>query len=299
MTLNPVHSMRPPDLRFVDVARALESEAVEGGRPLNEFSLAPLDPEGTEEQTVLGRPVDDAEETTERIEAVARYVGYAGTAFRERGLVYPFRASSRGDSLEVLPEYRDLAHLCAELSRMVSSGGSIAKEFETRAFRALHSHVSGWAIQVGSPRVGGDGPGTAVKRFRAKLSSNEFGSYSRAQYPPSGDLGADGFLVMGRAWRGPVLYFQAKNTFFDFQDYPPEFARIPSVLEDWFGSKLSQTRHVVPVLALNSVLTSGSKDEAFVCRGDSGVHILDAVDILCAEKIGSDIEMRRAECVEL
>lgn len=290
----------PPSLAFVAIARQLEIEAVEGGRPLNEFSLAPHEAAADEEHSILGRPVDDTEETAERIDAVTRYVPYAQRAFKERGLTYPFRASAQGDALAVLPGLKRLALACAQLGSYVSVGGAVAKEFERRGLRALHALTSGWAACVGSPRASGSGPRAAVKKFRSLLARSELGTFERDSYPTSGDLGADGFLVAGRTWGGPVFYFQAKNSFFDFRDYPPEFARLPQVLEDWFGKKLNQTRRIVPVLGLNSVLTSQAKDQAYVNRGEGfGVHIFDVVDILAAEYGDPSSELRRSICLEL
>src|SRR5262245_9152432 len=55
-------AMNALDLSFVESARALEVDAMEGGRPLNEFTIDPQTSINEEEVPVLGRSVDDAEE---------------------------------------------------------------------------------------------------------------------------------------------------------------------------------------------------------------------------------------------
>jgi hypothetical protein len=91
--------MRHLDLSFIDSARALEVESVEGGRSQNEFTFDPGTGGNDEEVPVLGRSVDDAEETEERVSLIRQFLGYARSAYEQRGLIYPFQTSAGGDSL--------------------------------------------------------------------------------------------------------------------------------------------------------------------------------------------------------
>jgi hypothetical protein len=287
-----------PDLAFIETARQLEVEAVEGGRTLAEFTSAPGNGSaGIDEAPILGRAVDGIEETGNRCEAVRKYLEYARRAFDERCLAYPFDAARSGDALVVLAGQEKLAKAVAELSSLSGRGDCAAKNFEVRAFTALHALVGGWAICVGAPRKDRSGPKKAIGGFRKNLLRHEKGPFE-PKYAPNGDHGADGFVVLGRTWGGPLVFFQCKNTSFSIKKYPEELARIPSVVQDWFGKNLSQHRRVVPVLAMNTVLTLEMKDLAFQERGqEAGVHIIDAVDILGAEFADSAHPHRRSECV--
>ena len=287
-----------PDLSFIDTGRELEVEAVEGGRTLAEFTVAPgNDTAGIDDEPIHWRAVDDVVEIGDRCKAVPNYLEYARQAFGERCLVYPFDAAQSGDALVVLAGQEKLAKAVAQLSSMSGRCNRAAKEFEVRAFTTLHALVGGWGICVGAPRKNGSGPKKAIAGFREKLLRLEKGSFE-PNYATYGDHGADGFVVLGRTWGGPLVFFQCKNTSFGIKKYPEEFGRIPSVVQDWFGKNLSQHRRVVPVLAMNTVLTSAIKDLAFEARGqEAGVHIIDAVDILGAEFADSDHPHRRSECV--
>ena len=89
---------------------------------------------------------------------------------------------------------------------------------------------------------------------------------SRLDFARSGDHGADGFIILGRGWGGPIVFFQAKNTNFNLKDPPEEFSRIPEVLQDWFGRRWNQHRAIIPVLAVNSVLTLEMKADIYQAR---------------------------------
>jgi len=286
-----------PDLSFIQTARALEVEAVEGGRVLSEFSLDPDAAANSEEARVLGRAVDDIDEIEERARALQEYVGHARRAFEQRGLTYPFDMSSAGDSLDVLPGHKPMALQVAELSGIVSQGLPVAKDFEKRAFRALQGLVGGWGVCVGAPRDDGRGPEDGIRRFRGLLQPWEFGQDWPAAFPASGDNGADGFIVLGRGWGGPVFFFQSKNTSFSLKSFPEEFARMPEVLDDWFGKRLNQRRTVVPVCGLNTVLTVELKERIAEARGPLAGHIVDAVDILGVEVGTVDHPLRLPGCM--
>ncbi len=289
--------MSLPDLSFVQDARQVEVETIEGGKPLHEFSLDPHLSDDEEEIPLFGRSVDDAEETATRVQALRQYIEHARTAYRQRGLVYPFQIASGGDSLEVLPGYRGLARKTAELSSMTGIGRRIAKDFEEKAFRALHTLTGGSAFCVGAPRRNRQGPKLTIQEFRRRLNPWEAGSVL-PNFSRSGDHGADGFLLLGRAWGGPILFYQAKNTNFDLRDFPEEIGRLSRILEDWFGKRYNQLRRVIPVLALNTVLTLELKEEIFLERGEGvGMHLLDAVDILCAEFTKPAHSLRETTCV--
>jgi len=298
------------DLSFVQICRDLEVEAVEGGRQLNEFALSPIrdvEFEGLpdendshyEEVPIHFRAIDDVVETEERINAVRQYLDFASRAYSHRGLVYPFEASSSGDSLLVVKGYEEIAREASRLSRMVGQGQPAAKEFETMAFEALHSMVGGWGVCVGSPRSDHSGPKKAISNFRQMLKKWEKGTFHPDTYPSAGDHGADGFLIVGRGWAGPILFYQAKNTAFDIRSFPEEFCRMSSVFKDWFGKRLDQFRRVVPVLALNTVLPLDIKEDLFEERGESGVHLIDAVDILSARFTEPEHPYRRSVCIAM
>lgn len=100
-----------------------------------------------------------------------------------------------------------------------------------------------------------------------------------------------------RATGGPILFYQAKNSTFDLKEHPEEFGRIPEILHDWFGRRWNQSRCVVPVLATNTVLTLEMKDRIFTARGSAvGTHLIDAVDIVCAEFTDDQHACRRHDC---
>jgi hypothetical protein len=59
-------------------------------------------------------------------------------------------------------------------------------------------------------------------------------------------------------------------------------------------------RHFIPVLALNTVLTIELKEKIYTARGPlTGVHIIDAVDILAAENVAAAHVTLRADCLIL
>jgi len=290
------------DLSFVEEGRTLEVEAFEGGQASAEFTLDPMgwgDPEAEgDDDSVLGRAVDDILETQERLETVPGYLDYARAAFRQRGLGYPFRATAAKDSLEVIPGREEMAAACVALADAVSVGHRVAKDFEERAFRALQRLVGGWGVCVGTPRRDGSGRAAAVKRFRGLLRPWEQGGGEPEDADRGGDYGADGFLLLGRSWGGPILFYQAKNSPFALDVFPEELARIPNVVRPWFGRDVPSTRFV-PVLALNTILTMETKDRIHEERGPVSVHVLDAVDILAAEHGTADETLRRPECIVL
>lgn len=288
-----------PDLSFVETARALEIEAVEGGRALSEFSLSPDLPATEDDARVLGRAIDDVEEMAERIRAVEEYVDFARVAFRERGLIYPFTPTDAGDSLDTLPGHRGTALRVSALSGIVSQGHPVSKEFEKRAFTALQHLVGGWGVCVGAPRDDGHGPERGIRRFRELLEPWETGAEWPAVYAASGDHGADGFVVLGRSWGGPVIFFQSKNSSFSLKNFPEEFARMSDIFLDWFGKRMDHRRTIVPVCAMNTVLTVELKERIAEARGPLRGHMLDAVDIICAEVGSGDHALRLPGCTVL
>lgn len=294
------------DLSFVDLGREAEVEVVDTGRSLCEFTLAPGPTSLTaeigegEEDAVHGRPVDDVLDADERLRDLPRYVAMAQIAFQERGLVYPFEVSASHDGLTIKRGEGALAVKVADLSRIVRQGIPTAARFEKRAFRAAQKWIGGWGMCVGAPReTRGIGGEKAIRHFRGQLLRHEAGGYWPDNFTRNGDEGADGFLILGRGWGGPIVYYQSKNTSFDLESYPEEFGRMPSVMEDWFGRKLNTGRRVIPVLALNTILTIALKEQIFEARGEAGVHILDAVDILASEEVPSTHTTRACNCLVL
>lgn len=294
-----------PELSFIDEARALEIEAVEGGRGTSEFAFAPQSSnfdvvvgEGNDE-ALHGRPVDDIMELRERLEGLPRYVELARRAFEQRGLTYPFAIDDSRSSLGIIPGRRVEALQVARLSAMSRQGNPVASQFEKRAFRALHQWVAGWATCIGAPREEqGLGAEKTIRLFRHHLLPTERDDCWPEDFHRNGDHGADGFIILGRGWGGPVIFYQSKNTGFDLEAYPEEFARIPGITEDWFGRKLTEGRRIIPVLALNTILTIELKERIFAERGqDHGTHILDAVDILAAETVPPTDRTRRSDCL--
>lgn len=284
------------DLSFIDTARRIEVEAIEGGRALSEFTLDPESGGNDEEVRVHGKAIDDIEEGAERRRVLQEYVPHARSAFQQRGLTYPFHVSGADDSLEVLPGHDETARVVAKLSEIVSVGKAVAKEFESRAFRALQVLIGGWGACVGAPRDDGHGPEAAIRRFRDLLQPWELGQEWPAAFAHSGDHGADGFVVLGRSWGGPVVFFQSKNTSFSLKDFPEEFARMPEVFNDWFGRRINRFRTVVPVCALNTILTVEQKERIAEARDPLGGHIVDATDILSVELGVADHPLRLGSC---
>ncbi len=103
------------DLSFIDTARRIEVEAIEGGRALSEFTLDPESGGNDEEVRVHGKAIDDIEEGAERRRVLQEYVPHARSAFQQRGLTYPFHVSGADDSLEVLPGHDETARVVADL----------------------------------------------------------------------------------------------------------------------------------------------------------------------------------------
>ncbi len=288
------------DYSFVESARRLEVDAVDGGRASAELSVAPTGEVGDEDESSLfGLAVDDIEEREENAGVIEAYLPLAERAYRQRGLTYPFERSGAGYTLQVLPGCDDLAEAAAGLSSCISQGQPAARDFEKRAFRALHALTGGWGVCVGAPRENGEGPERAVGRFRAYLREWERGMAEPQTWPHHGDFGVDGFVIVGRAWGGPVVHYQAKNTNFRLDEYPEELARLPHNEEQWFGRRTYGRRATVTVLALNTVLRLEDKEEIYAARGPGAYHIIDAVDILCAEHTSCSDPCRAAECIVL
>jgi hypothetical protein len=281
---------------FVDEGRRLEVEALEGGRSSNEFTLAPAEIGHSEDQSVFWTPADDAIETEERLSLIGPYLEHARLAFSQRGLVYPFHASADNCSLEVLPGLEGLARRVGYLSSILGLGSSSAQEFEKTSFSALQKLVGGWGACVGSPRNDHTGPERAIHRFRDLMRPWEKGGFLRDRYSSNGDYGADGFLVLGRLWGGPIVYFQAKNSSFELDEYANELARVPEILKDWFGVYLNQRRQIVPVCALNTVMTIELKERMFQARGTAGFHVLEAVDVLASDLCDPEHELMKPSC---
>jgi hypothetical protein len=295
--------MTLPNLSFVSDGRDLEIEAVEGGRSSSEFTLAPPNLYGDAELQdsdqifPFGQSSDEVELRKARVDALRVFIDYARTAYRQRGLVYPFFPSASRDALEILPGHQDLAKRSAELSYARSTKGNLFKDFEVSGFKTLHKLVGGWGVCVGAPRCTGGQATKAIDKFRSSLNTWERGSYCPDLNSRStGDLGADGIMILGRSWGGPILFYQAKNTDFDPQRPSEEFSRMPAVLKDWFGRNFYSRRWIIPVLALNTVLTLEMKEEIAEGRGGQAVHMLDAVDILCAEFVSRRHNVRRSYC---
>jgi hypothetical protein len=249
------------DLSWIEEARVCEVEAVDGGRSLPELTLDPGTSGSVEEAAILGRSVDDIEEIGERRRLVPRFADYAMRAYRQRGLVYPFQPAPSGDSFTIVPGLETQARRAAELSRMIRQGHEIAKGFEAAGFQALQALVGGWGICVGAPRRNRLGPEKAIRRFRGELEEWERGDELPSDFARNGDHGADGFLVLGRGWGGPIMFYQAKNSNFRLRDHPEEFGRISEICNDWFGTRHDCHRRIIPVFATNSVLTLEMKVE--------------------------------------
>lgn len=227
---------------------------------------------------------DDIQEMEGRVANLQKYVPYAKKAFAERGLTYPFKTTANMATLESLPGQRSFAIECAQLSSAVGIGGSVAKKFEVRAFRALHRLIGGWAVCVGAPREKGTGCRRAVRAFRDQLNKVELGRYCNTDPPRSGDYRMDGIWLLGREWGGPLVYFQAKNSLFDPDRFAGDLLRLSDSLNEWFGRPLDKYREVIQVCAVNTILTTELKEDAFhACKAGCGYHILDGVDILFAE----------------
>ena len=276
--------MALPDLSFIDEMRNLEVEAIDAGRGTSEFTLAPRPANFSgvvgeeEEESLHGRPVDDVIEIDERRKSLPKYVELALAAFKQRGLVYPFEIDESRQSLKYKVGQRIFATSVADLKRIVGQPNPAASKFEKRAFRALQRCIGGWGVCVGSPRnTAGMGAEKAIRHYRSLLQEYEKGNQWPLDFSPNGDHGADGFVVLGRGWGGPVAFYQSKNTGFGLDSHPEEFSRVPAIAEDWFGKKVNFGRQVIRVLALNTVLTIDLKEKIFGERGEmAGVHIIDA-----------------------
>jgi hypothetical protein len=92
------------------------------------------------------------------------------------------------------------------------------------------------------------------------------------------------------------VFFQSKNTSFSLKDFPEEFARMPEVFNDWFGRRINKFRTVVPVCALNTILTVEQKERIAEARDPLGGHIVDAADILSVELSVADHPLRLGGC---
>lgn len=288
----------PGHYDFIDIGREIEVEAVRGGRRSNEFSTSPasvssVGPTVTNDENVVFRPLDDILETEERLRALDTYVPFAERAFSERGLSYPFMRT--GDTLSLRPgrPARLLALKIVELNECCGIGGQEAKDFELRATKALHRFIGGEAVVVGAPRRGATGPRRAVSKFRSLLRA-EVGEYARDHYPPNGDFGADAFFILGRPWGGPIVFVQVKNRGFDPRTFAGELLEGSDSMREWFGRRFDQCRRVVTVCAVNTILTLTAKEAAFeACLSGSGYHVIDCVDILCAETTWARFRSKR------
>lgn len=296
--------MATTDLSFIDESRALEVEAFDNGCCTSEFTLAPgptnfsADIGEGNEEAIHGRPIDDVIETDERLKNLPKYVELARRAYAQRGLTYPFEIDDSRQSLSFNPTMTALAKKVAELSRIIRLGNPDATKFEKRAFRALQTLIGGWGVCVGSPRAtSGIGEEQAIHQFRDLLLEHEKGTHWPERFGRNGDRGADGFIILGRGWGGPIAFYQSKNTGFDLEAYPEELARVPSILQDWHGKKVNSGRRIIRILALNTVLSIELKESIYEDRGEElGVHIIDAVDVLAAEETPSTHITRLQEC---
>jgi hypothetical protein len=54
---------------------------------------------------------------------------------------------------------------------------------------------------------------------------------------------------------------------------------------------------VIPVLALNTVLSIDLKERIYAERGEQGVHIVDAVDIFAAEHLDDEHKTLKCSCL--
>jgi hypothetical protein len=294
--------MSAPDLEFVDIGRRLEVEAIDGGRAQSEMTVDPnasgVDTGDEEERPILLKSVDDVQERDEEERAVGRYAEYAQRAYAQRDLVYPFAPTSSYSSLEVVAGRGQDARQVAEISRIVREGGIVAKRFEKRAFRALWRLIGGWGVSVGAPREEeGLGEKAAIGRFREMLRHCEAGPAMPGTFGPNGDRGADGFVILGRKWGGPVVFFKFNKTAAYVEKAAKELLQVSGIIEDWFGKRHNHVRQVIRVFALNTVLTLETKEEFFRNAGEgAGMHILDAVDILCAERENEPVFLTTSQC---
>ena len=288
-----------PNVSFIQDARLLEVEAVYGGRRADAFSTSPVNGLALDEAPVANVAADDIQETEERVQLLSQYVPFAEQAFEERGLTYPFIIQDDRASLGALPGHKGLAETCAELSGCVGIGSGRAKEFECRAFRALHRLVGGWGVCVGHPRRNHAGLKRAVSQFRALLRKAEAGQYMRKSHAASGDYGMDAAWILGREWGGPLIFLQAKNAPFDREKFGADVLRASDALQEWFGHRVDKLRQVIVVCAVNTVLTTELKEKAFAaCVGSAGYHIFDCVDIVLAETRTPDHILARDTATE-
>lgn len=288
----------PPDVSWIQDGRALEVEAVDPGRSSFQIMAAPPSGTSPEEESVVLTDVGDVQGIEQRIDRLSRYVPHAREAFEDRGLAYPFSISNNKDSLQVTPGLESTARKVAELSEMVAYGGQVAKEFEVRATKALHRLVGGWAVCVGAPRRQKEqfgGLEKAIRGFRAMLRK-EVGEHFPLPCAPSGDDGVDSFFILGRDWAGPLLFLQSKNSVFSIKDIPQEFSRRLDICLNWFGKHIGLGRAVIPVYAVNSVLTHEMKERIYAAG--SGCHVIDAVDIIVGETLPG-AQLREGELLEV
>jgi hypothetical protein len=275
----------PQDVSWIQDARALEVEAVNPGASSTQLAATPSLGIASDEEDVMMSEVDDVQDIEGRIGLAPRYVPHAREAFEDRGMTYPFEISDYKASLVVIPGFEELAANAARLSEMVTRGGATAKEFEVRATQALHRLIGGWAACVGAPRKHAaqyGGLEKAIRGFRAMLDK-ERGDYFPSPCAAGGDDGLDAVFILGRSWGGPVVFLQSKNSSFCIKDIPQEFARQQDICHKWFGRRIGDGRAVIPVFAVNSVLTHAMKEQ--IHAAGWRCHVIDAVDILLAESL--------------
>jgi hypothetical protein len=271
------------DLSFIETGRRLEVETIEGGRVLAEFTNDPQLGINDEEYALFGRSFDDMIEQSEIMEELPLYESHASKAFRQRGLIYPFRMSDSRTSLEIIPGNKKFSERVAELSAIISRSGKLAKDFEKRAFNTIHRIFGGWGVCVGDPRTKHKGISSAIERFRKFLKDWEIGNFCcDTQDARTGDRGADGFLFLGRYCCGPIIFFQAKNIAFNPREMPHEFLCLGQIIKDWFGKNIQDERNIIPVYGVNSVLTLEQKSE-ISNLSSLKIVIIDAVDILLSD----------------
>ena len=278
----------PPDVSWIQEGRSLEVEAIAPGQSTARLMGTPSQGTVDEEASVVMSEVSEIQDVESRVRLLEVYVPHARQAFRDRELRYPFTNVAYGSSLTVLPGSMELAKSAAELTELVSRGGPSAKEFEVRATRALRRLVGGWAVCVGFPREDTElygGMEKAVMGFR-KLLEKERGDFLPDCWPPGGDDGLDAIFLLGRSWGGPLVLLQSKNSSFEIKHLPTEFLRMSDICHTWFGRPIAKGRAVVPVYAVNSVLTHEMKECVYAAGNEC--HIIDAVDILLAESLPAD-----------
>jgi len=83
------------------------------------------------------------------------------------------------------------------------------------------------------------------------------------------------------------------------REFPGEFLRMSAILNDWFGLRVDRYRRIVPVFAVNTVLTLDNKAAAYEAGAPYGLHFIDAVDILCFEFPPTNHACRSVDCIIL